>query len=319
MQTEPTILLNPSQIGEAARLLRAGRLVAFPTETVYGLGAPIFLEEAVKEIFVAKGRPSDNPLIAHISHLDQVHQIAREIPEQFYRLATTFFPGPLTVVLKRHQDVPPLVSAGLDTIALRMPAHSLARELIDLVGVPIVAPSANLSGKPSATESTHVRFDFDGKIAAILDGGKTEYGIESTVVSLLGPKPVILRPGSIARDQIAKVLGEEVLVATEACQGSASSPGMKYKHYAPEARVRFFDRLELMVEATLNTNGKRQLVLSRVNPELGQDYIPLSAAEFYRALRDADAQGYNEILIYCDEKIQGDEGLMNRVRRSAGM
>ena len=209
---DATERLSPDQLQRAADLLKAGHLVAFPTETVYGLGAPIFSPEAIQSIFKVKGRPADNPLIAHVSSVEQVSRIALEIPEAFYRLAEVFFPGPLTVVLKRRPDVPSIVSAGLETIAVRMPSHPIALKLISLVDEPLVAPSANLSGMPSSTQAEHVLDDFDGKIAAVVDGGKTEIGIESTVINLLGETPILLRPGSISKEALEKVLGYPIFL-----------------------------------------------------------------------------------------------------------
>jgi L-threonylcarbamoyladenylate synthase len=310
-----TLLLQPDQVDLAAALLSDGQLVAFPTETVYGLGAPIFSADAVAKIFTAKGRPSDNPLIAHLSCMDQVAQIAIEIPETFYRLAEAFFPGPLTVVLQRHPDVPAIVSAGLETIALRMPAHALASELIARVGQPLVAPSANLSGKPSATLSSHVLEDFEGKISAVLEGGKTQYGIESTVLSLLGPQPVILRPGAITLEQIAQVLGCEVAIASKTNETRIISPGMKYRHYAPSTPVRLFEDRSQLLDYAHTNKDQRLLILSRQHEGLEHDHFPLSTQELYAALRHADQRGYSEILLYCDSTVSGDLALMNRVSR----
>ncbi len=219
-----TQCLGPDDIARAALLLKEGHLVAFPTETVYGLGAPIFQREAVAQIFVAKGRPADNPLIAHVSCLSQILEIASEIPPFFDQLTRAFFPGPLTLILKRHPQVPAIVSGGLGTIAVRMPDHPLAQALITAVGQPLVAPSANLSGRPSSTEACHVLHDFSGRIAAVIDGGKTEHGMESTVVSLLGEKPILLRPGALSLEEIEAVLGQKILVGNSQAQGS---PGMK--------------------------------------------------------------------------------------------
>jgi L-threonylcarbamoyladenylate synthase len=201
-----TQLLGPKDIAKAALLLKEGYLVAFPTETVYGLGAPIFNEKLVAQIFASKGRPADNPLIAHISDLSQILEIACEIPPFFDQLTKEFFPGPLTLILKRHPRVPAIVSGGLDTIAVRMPDHALAQALITAVGQPLVAPSANLSGRPSSTEASHVLHDFSGSIAAVIDGGPTKHGMESTVLSLLKEKPVLLRPGALSLADIEAVL-----------------------------------------------------------------------------------------------------------------
>ncbi len=308
--------LSAEHVARAAELLNAGHLVAFPTETVYGLGACINLPNAIQDVFRVKGRPSDNPLIAHVSSIAQVEQLAQNIPQTFYQLAEVFFPGPLTIVLERHPDVPAIVSAGLNTIAVRMPSHPIALELIKLVGAPLVAPSANLSGKPSATQSIHVLEDFDGKIAAILDGGKTKIGIESTVISLLGQQPVLLRPGSISQVELEKVLGCSVL--TSQPQGPIVSPGLKHRHYCPKIPVRLFDSLDEM-QQYLRHQTKRRLLLSRRSiQEDNCDHVLLSAQEFYASLRYADQNNYDEILIYCDEELLEESGLMNRIFRASG-
>ncbi len=288
-------------ISQAASLLRAGELVAFPTETVYGLGALIFDEKAIAKIYAVKGRPSDNPLIAHIGHLAQVLEIAREIPEDFYKLASHFFPGPLTIVLKRHASVPSIVSAGLDTIALRMPSHPLALALLKEVGQPLVAPSANLSGRPSPTRVAHVLEDFEGKIGGVIDGGESVFGIESTVISLIGA-PTLLRPGVISVAVIEAVLGKKLLRATE--EDAKASPGTRHRHYAPKGHMRLvFSEDEI---------GDAERVFSRTSKT-----YPLSAHTLYDLLRQADRDQIQEIVVYCDAIIQQDEGLMDRLRRAA--
>lgn len=315
-----TLLLRPSEIERAAELLKEGKLVAFPTETVYGLGASIFNPQAIQSIFTAKGRPSDNPLIAHIHHLSQLEEIAQEIPESFYLLASAFFPGPLAVVLKKRSCVPFVASAGLDSIAVRMPSHPIASKLIELAGCPLVAPSANLSGKPSSTQARHVVDDFDGKIAAVIDGGKTDVGIESTVISLLGPSPVLLRSGNITKEAIEEILGCSIEVASSSHQGPVLSPGMKYRHYAPRTPVKVFQELQhLKVYLTQCSEQTKKMLLSRLPIAASADHFVLSAKELYSHLRHADAMQYDEILIFCDEEIQKDAGVMNRLFRSAGI
>ena len=313
-----TELLNPDDLQRAATLLKQGNLVAFPTETVYGLGACIFNADAIQAIFKAKGRPSDNPLIAHVSSVSQVEQIAQEIPPIFYLLAEHFFPGPLTCVLKRRTEVPSIVSAGLDTIAVRMPSHPIAKELIRLVKEPLVAPSANLSGKPSSTHSEHVLEDLKGKIAAVIEGGQTEIGIESTVISLLGPKPILLRPGAISKEQIEQVLGFSIETAASHSQGPVLSPGMKYRHYAPKTPIQVFETLEeLEKHVAACGSSKKRMILSR-NPIPSFQHHPLTTHTLYSFLRLSDTQGYQEILILCDPEVQKDTALMNRILRAAG-
>lgn len=240
-----TILLSPKTdadaVEKAAALLRAGEVVGIPTETVYGLAANALDTTAVAKIFQAKGRPQDNPLIVHIAALDQMAELAAFIPSTVPLLAQAFCPGPLTMIVPRSDKIPDVVSGGLDTVGIRLPAHPLARALIQAAGVPLAAPSANRSGRPSTTTAAHVLQDMDGKIAAILDGGACTVGVESTVVSLVGDKPRLLRPGGITREQLESVLGEievdRALYETIREDAKVSAPGMKYRHYAPRAPV----------------------------------------------------------------------------------
>jgi len=242
------IQIDPEQIDDekllpAAEALRRGQLVAFPTETVYGLGADANDPAAVARIFAAKGRPPDNPLIVHLADPDQLGSVARQIPPLALRLLEAFAPGPLTLVLPRSSHVPDIVTAGLDTVAVRFPAHPVARRLLQLARVPIAAPSANRSGRPSPTRAWHVLEDLGDRIPFLIDGGPCEYGLESTVLDLSTGKPVILRPGSITAEDIASVAGLPVsAVLPDRSDGSAAprAPGMKYRHYAPRARVQIF-------------------------------------------------------------------------------
>lgn len=315
--------LDADQLILAAELLKKGQLVAFPTETVYGLGASIFCPEAIEQIFKVKGRPSDNPLIAHVCSIEQVEQIAWDIPDTFYRLAKRFFPGPLTVVLKRRSHIPSLVSAGLETIAVRMPHHPIALELISLVQAPLVAPSANLSGKPSSTQAAHVVEDFEGKIAAIIDGGKTSVGIESTVISLTSDIPQLLRPGSISKEEIEQVLGGFIQIIKPNHSERLPSPGMKYRHYCPQTPVRLFYSPE-EVHAYLSTiTLKRRIMYLAKEPlfplKRELNHYVLCAKDLYFLLRLADQETYNEIIIFCDAETQRESGLMNRLLRASGI
>ncbi|NLK89886.1 MAG: threonylcarbamoyl-AMP synthase [Clostridiaceae bacterium] len=224
----------------AAMALRRGRLVAFPTETVYGLGANALDPAAVAAIFQAKGRPGDNPLIVHVTSIEAVYALVDAMPPVALRLFAAFSPGPLTLVLSRSALVPDLVTAGLDTVAVRLPAHPVARRLIDLAGFPIAAPSANRSGRPSPTRAWHVAADLEGRISYIVDAGECSFGIESTVVDVTGKNPVVLRPGSITNQQILEVTGVLSVEKQEFADSSPAtprSPGMKYRHYAPRAKV----------------------------------------------------------------------------------
>ena len=234
---------DPKTAGIAAALIRRGELVALPTETVYGLGADGLNPDAVAKIFKAKGRPQDNPLILHISEPAELEKYCKNIPDSAWDLAEHFWPGPLTMVLPARDIVPRSTTAGLDSVAVRCPQTPVTREIIRLAGVPIAAPSANLSGKPSTTSAQHVLNDYgaDGPLAAIVDAGPCRVGVESTIVSLLGERPRLLRPGGVGPEQLREVLGR--LEVDQAVTGLLSddavvrAPGMKYKHYAPRAQV----------------------------------------------------------------------------------
>lgn len=221
----------------AAEILKKGGNVIFPTETVYGLGADAGNASAVNNIFKAKGRPSDNPLIVHISDISQIGSIADEIPEPARLLMQKFWPGPLTVILKKCKNVPYETTAGLDTVAVRMPASSVARRLIELSGIPVAAPSANLSGKPSPTMAKHCVDDMDGRVDAIVCGEDCEVGVESTVIDMSGEIPVLLRPGGVTAEQLKEVLGRVDIVTSVKEGENPKSPGLKYKHYSPDAEV----------------------------------------------------------------------------------
>lgn len=228
-------------VAEAAGLLKAGQVVGIPTETVYGLAANALNGDAVRRIFEAKGRPQDNPLIVHVAATETVQEVAAVVPKAAYALAEAYWPGPLTMVLPRGGSVAPQVSAGLATVAIRMPSHPVALALIRAAGLPLAAPSANLSGRPSPTSAQHVLQDMDGRIPLILDGGPCRVGVESTVISLV-EEPVLLRPGYVTAEQLQEVLGRPVVLAKAidhplAPDESPASPGLKHRHYAPRAEV----------------------------------------------------------------------------------
>ncbi|MCZ7359437.1 MAG: L-threonylcarbamoyladenylate synthase [Candidatus Methanoperedens sp.] len=232
---------------KAAEIIRAGGTVAFPTETVYGLGADALNSDAVAKIFKAKNRPADNPLIVHVSCIEMLNMVAREVPPAAEDLMTSFWPGPLTIVLKRRSIVPDIVTCGLDTVAVRMPAHDTALALIKEAGVPIAAPSANLSGRPSPTRAEHVINDMEGRIDAVIQGEESRIGIESTVIDLTVKPPALLRPGGLGLEDIIEVIGE-----AEVSGDPLRSPGMRYTHYSPKTRL-------VLVE------GRRECVLSGIN------------------------------------------------------
>ena len=259
--------IDDAAMKEACDLIRAGELVAFPTETVYGLGADALHPEASKKIYAAKGRPSDNPLIVHISKFEDLVSIAREVPPQAKKLADAFWPGPLTMIVWKNDRVPYETTGGMDTGAIRMPKHPVALRLIEGSGCLIGAPSANTSGKPSPTEASHVALDMDGRIPMILDGGPVGIGIESTIVDLSESTPMILRPGYITQEMLQEVLGEKVcmdpgIIASDSTR-KPKAPGMKYKHYAPKADL-------VLVEGETDKVVARINELVREKQQLGQ-------------------------------------------------
>lgn len=236
-----TKYLTHNEISTAAEILRTGGLVGIPTETVYGLGANGLDEQAVGDIFKAKGRPQDNPLILHIPYVSWLERYCREIPACAYTLAEQFWPGPLTMVLYRKDNVPDAVTAGLDTVGMRCPGHALCRQIIELAGVPVAAPSGNTSGRPSPTTARHMMEDMDGRIDAIVDGGACDVGVESTIIDLTCTPFRLLRPGGVTLEQLRQVLGEVAVDAAVTRQMKAGekprAPGMAYRHYAPKAPV----------------------------------------------------------------------------------
>ena len=228
---------EPSRIKEAADVIRRGGTVAFPTETVYGLGADALNPEAIKKVFKAKGRPSDNPLIVHISDMDTFQLVAKKPVKAAIDLINRFWPGPLTIIVKKKKIVPDIVTGGLNTVAVRMPDNRIALSLIKMAGVPLVAPSANLSGGPSPTRAKDVIADLSGKVDVVIDGGKTRIGIESTVIDMTTSPPTLLRPGGLSVEEIEKVVGPLQRLSASDENKAVRSPGMKYRHYAPKARM----------------------------------------------------------------------------------
>lgn len=316
---------NEHHIAEAAQLLRSGELVAFPTETVYGLGARVFDESAVRRIFVAKGRPSDNPLIVHCAEKADVGRVSKPLEKSqqrlFDALYEAFCPGALTILLPKHPSVPDAVTAGLETVAVRFPAHPLAQALIRAVGEPLVAPSANRSGYPSPTTAQHVMSDLEGRIAGVIDGGACSVGIESTVVNILAPELTILRPGSITKEQLDGVALEQgftpfVYANENVTEGAApQSPGMKYRHYAPNADVLLVSSLEEAQHLALAHAPAR--ILARNEYTDGASITALSEQSLYAALRNADAEKCRAVIILCDEEVQKNVALMNRISKAA--
>ncbi len=311
-------------ICEGAKLINEGELVVFPTETVYGLGANAFDESAVKKIFLAKGRPQDNPLIVHISSIEQVSEIATDIPDKFYSLAKLFMPGPLTVILKKSDKIPYAVTAGGETVGVRMPANECARALIS-ASRPLAAPSANRSKHISPTKAEHVYEDLKGEIPLILDGGDCQVGIESTVLDLTSDVATILRPGAITAQMLLDVVGE--VSQNGKIIKIAKAPGMKYTHYAPKVETVMASCVESGIAKydQLVLEGKKPVLVFRdIHPQIeNRNLISLGksvedyAKNVYSALHEAE-KTFDFIII---EELIG-EGLelsiMNRVEKAAG-
>ena len=326
---------KPGDIAEAGRLLRAGEVVGIPTETVYGLACSAFDARAALRVFAAKGRPADNPLIVHISDLAQLPALVQEVPKSAYRLAARFWPGPMTLLMRKKACIPDEVTASLPTVGIRMPSHPAARAIIDAAGVPLAAPSANTSGKPSPTTAKHVLDDMDGKIAAIVDGGACSVGVESTVIDLTGPVAQVLRPGAITEEMIAAVLGT---AATDPAVNRGLSagerpkaPGMKYRHYAPKAPVLLLEgppentaaalRRELRPEdgAICFSEYIGALPACRSAERLGESWDHAAhARRVFAALRALDRTDAPRILAQCPRTEGAEAGAVNRLRKAAG-
>ncbi len=322
-------------------ILKNGGTVAFPTETVYGLGANALDPEAIKGIFTAKGRPSDNPLIVHVTKVEDIVPLVEEIPKAALRAMEAFWPGPLTILFKKSPLIPQEVTAGLLTVGIRLPSHPIARGVIEAAGIPIAAPSANISGKPSPTIAAHVVEDLMGKVDAIIDGGDCEVGLESTVLDLTGEAPMILRPGGITKEMLEEVLGTKVLedpaLDKISMEGATpKSPGMKYTHYSPRAEV-------------LVIIGERTAVVNKIN-EMKQKYIKegkkvgiicrdetyslyadavaksmglgsnlsMMAANLFRILREFDSTDVDVILAEGVEEAEVGRAIMNRLIKASG-
>jgi L-threonylcarbamoyladenylate synthase len=304
-------------IDQAAEVIRNGGIVAFPTETVYGLGADAWNPTSITKVFEAKGRPSDNPLIVHVASEEDIHDFAIDIPDKAHQLIEEFWPGPLTLVLKKRPEVLDAVTAGLDTVALRMPNHEIALELIRNTG-PLVAPSANHSGKPSPTKAEHVIDDF-GKDLLVLDGKATKIGLESTVVDLTDTFPAILRPGSISRKEIEELLGGFVEESFFHHLKNPRSPGQKYSHYRPQAKVRWLGEHELAEHSHalyLLQSGKKD----SVNNVLYSGDLKILAQELFDRFRQADLEGYEEVVIeHLDVNHPLYAALNNRISKAIGI
>jgi L-threonylcarbamoyladenylate synthase len=337
--------VNPNQIDEtilqeAAQLIAAGELVAFPTETVYGLGGDALRPEAAGRIYAAKGRPSDNPLIVHIAEFADLARVAREIPPHAKKLADAFWPGPLTMIVWKSDAVPEATTGGMDTVAVRMPNHPVALELIRRSGCLIAAPSANTSGRPSPTEAAHVAEDLSGRIAMILDGGPVGIGIESTIIDLTEEQPMVLRPGYITPEMLSEVLGEAVvldpgIIASDDTK-KPKAPGMKYRHYAPNADMVIVDGPQEAVTRRINelvrqqrAAGRRAAVIATEETEESYEADVVLcigarsdeeaiAQHLYRILRECDELGVDVIYSESFRTPRMGQAIMNRLLKAAG-
>lgn len=334
MNTQMLSAGKQADLAAAAEIIKNGGLVGIPTETVYGLGANALDEAAVEKIFIAKGRPSDNPLIIHIAEPRELTRYCVNIPETAWTLAERFWPGPLTMVLPVARTVPKRTTGGLDTVAVRCPATKATRELIRLAGVPIAAPSANISGKPSTTTAQHVLHDMDGRIDAIIDGGVCQVGVESTIVDLTGAVPRLLRPGGITPEQLKEVLGELTVDKAVTAQISndtvVRAPGMKYKHYAPAAEVLIVDGSREGAAAYIKRHFAPGNAVLCFEEELSlydgfnptaygrQDDPATLSAGLFAALRKLDDKKIGTIFARCPEGGGIAYAVQNRLRKSAG-
>jgi L-threonylcarbamoyladenylate synthase len=332
---------DPDVMARARAILRNGGLVALPTETVYGLGGDALNPEASAKIYAAKGRPSDNPLIIHIADMEALKVLTREVPEKALLLADRFWPGPLTMIMPKSEKVPYTTTGGLDTVAVRMPSHPTAYELIRSSGVYIAAPSANTSGRPSPTRAEHVLEDLNGKIDMIIDSGKVEIGLESTIVDLTGDIPTILRPGFITKEMLEAVVGPvmidpAILAENQNLALRPKAPGMSYRHYAPKGKLLIVEGKREAVADTINrlteeneAQGlKTAVIVSEENMDLYTSSCKMNigsredeksiGANLYDVLRQMDEQGIERI--YSESFAGGALGaaIMNRLLKSAG-
>ncbi len=320
-------------VARAAAVIRRGGLVAFPTETVYGLGADAFNESAVRSVFKAKGRPSDNPLIVHVASVAQACSLAKEFPPVAETLARAFVPGALTLVLKHNGALPKIVTANLDTVAVRIPNHKVALALIRAARVPLVAPSANLSGRPSPTTAQHVADDLRGRVDIILDAGATKIGLESTVVDVTTNPPVILRLGGVTAEQIRKVIGRVKTIAE--AEQRRRSPGTRHKHYSPRAQLKLVPRgnVEALVQLMTQLASRRKHVCAlvhsdalhsaakRFSPSVVVRVLPSDIAkiakQLFHAVRELDKTSPDVILVECVKRQGLGAAVLDRLERAA--
>ncbi|MDK2798812.1 MAG: L-threonylcarbamoyladenylate synthase [Clostridiales bacterium] len=328
------------KIEYAAKALKEGGTVAFPTETVYGLGADALNTEAVKKIFEAKGRPADNPLIVHISKIEEVDKLVESVSNDAKKLMSAFWPGPLTIIMKKSNIIPQIITAGLDTVAIRLPSHPIARELIKTAGIPIAAPSANISGKPSPTIAQHVVDDLFGKVDVIIDGGTAAVGLESTVIDMSSEVPALLRPGGITYEHLREILGDVQIDPAMLSKINADviprSPGMKYTHYSPNAEVvivegekeKVVNAINQLVEIKRNKGLKvGVMALDETVKRYKADYVfsvgsenkpETIAANLFYKLREFDQVGVNIIFAQSVSEKGIGMAIRNRLNKAAG-
>lgn len=332
--------IDEAVMEEATELLRAGKLVAFPTETVYGLGADGLNAEASKKIYAAKGRPSDNPLILHIAEVSQLDELTADIPEAAKILMDRYWPGPLTMIFRKSEKVPYSTTGGLDTVAIRMPSHPVARRLLQVSKVAVAAPSANTSGRPSPTLAEHVKEDLDGKIDMIIDGGEVGIGIESTIVDVTGPVPMILRPGFITLEMLEDTLGEvsvDQAILHKPDPGlRPKAPGMKYKHYAPKGDLTLVEgepeavtrEIQKLVKEKCMQGYRVGVIATEENKacfsqgdvkSVGSRNDLLSISHnLYRVLREFDTDQMDFIYGEAFDQKNFGQAVMNRLNKAAG-
>lgn len=337
--------IDPQIIVKAVKLILADKVVAFPTETVYGLGANVFSENAVKKIFEAKNRPADNPLIVHIASREMLTDLVNTIPQNVYALIDKFWPGPLTILFEKSSKVPSIVTAGLSTIAIRYPSHPVAQALIETAKVPIAAPSANASGRPSPTTAEHVYMDLKGRIPLIIDAGPTQVGVESTVIDVNRDPPLILRPGGVTLEQLRVFLPTIQVYEKERngvdLEQHPPTPGLKYRHYAPKAQVILFEGISEKMGSSIKSFLEKELAnnvrlgLIHTQPKIiypahihgnrnliyyplgNVDHPEIIAKGIFKALRDLDSQLVEMILVEGISEAAEGLAIMNRLRKAA--
>lgn len=325
--------INEKNIKQCGRIIQENGLVIFPTETVYGIGANALCQEAVRKIYQAKGRASDNPLIVHVASYDKIEQVAEISNEIERKLIKAFMPGPFTLILKKKEVIPTIVSAGLPTVGIRMPSNEIARKLIEAAGVPIAAPSANLSGKPSGTRLQDIQPEFDGKVEAMIDGGMVPIGLESTVVKVIDGVPTILRPGKVTLEEIQKVIGmakvnEKVMGKVEKGE-TVESPGMKYRHYAPKTECKLVygepqEQIQKINEISQKIHccvlgfreDENQIKAEHFICLGSRNHLEEVAQNLFAELRQADKMGVNLILIEGTKEEGLGLAIMNRLIRT---